>query len=77
MKKPWKSYRYYCCRGLFRYFSFSSFLTDRIIESDDDDIKSEINETMEDKTESIMNEIKILQKENQELKDEIDNLKKT
>ena len=42
----------------------SSFLTDRILESDEEDIKYEINEKIEKKSENILNELEIIREEN-------------
>lgn len=53
----------------------SSFLTDRILESDEEDIVSEIQKTIEEKSESIMEELKTARMENKQLKDETDELK--
>ena len=55
--------------------SMSSFLTDRIIDDEEEDIKSKINETIEDKSENIMNELKVVREENKGLKDETNELK--
>lgn len=53
----------------------SSFLTDRILDSDEEDIVSEIEKTIEEKSESIMEELKNVRMENKQLKDETDELK--
>ena len=53
----------------------SSFLTDRILDSDEEDIVSEIQETIEKKSENIMEELKSVRMENKQLKDETDELK--
>lgn len=53
----------------------SSFLTDRILDSDEEDIVSEIQKTIEEKSESIMEELKTARMENKQLKDETDELK--
>ena len=53
----------------------SSFLTDRILDSDEEDIISEIQKTIEEKSESIMEELKTARMENKQLKDETDELK--
>lgn len=55
--------------------SISSFLTDRLIEEDDEDIKSEINENVDNKTKNIMNQLNIVSEENKELKKDIAELK--
>jgi hypothetical protein len=55
--------------------AMSSFLTDRILDDDEEDIKSEINKTIENKSENIMGELKVVREENNELKDEINELK--
>ncbi len=49
----------------------SSFLTDRILENDD----NEIIEALEEKSEKIMDELMIVKEENRELKNEISELK--
>ena len=54
----------------------SSFLTDRILENDEEDIVSEIKENIEEKSENIMAELKSVRMENKQLKDEISMLKK-
>ena len=53
----------------------SSFLTDRILDDDDEDRVSEIQETIEEKSENIMAEIKSVRMENKQLKDEANELK--
>lgn len=55
--------------------SISSFLTDRILEDDEEDIKGEIKSAIEDKTDAIANEFKSVHDENKQLKDEINVLK--
>lgn len=70
--------------------AMSSFLTDRILEDDEEDIKGEIKgaldekseiikgeikETLDEKSETIMDELKLVNEENKELKDEINVLK--
>jgi cell division protein FtsB len=55
--------------------AMSSFLTDRILDDDEKDIKSEINGTIEDTSENIMSELKVVREENNGLKDEINGLK--
>lgn len=55
--------------------AISSFLTDRIIVSDEKDIAGEINESLEKKTDNIMKELKLVRKENNQLKNEINDLK--
>lgn len=52
----------------------SSFLTDRILDDDEEDV-SEIQETIEEKSENIMAEIKSVRMENKQLKDEANELK--
>lgn len=44
--------------------AMSSFLTDRILEGDEEDIKYEINEKIEKKSENILNELEIIREEN-------------
>lgn len=53
----------------------SSFLTDRILDDDEEDRVSEIQETIEEKSENIMAEIKSVRMENKQLKDEVNELK--
>ena len=53
----------------------SSFLTDRILDDDEEDRVSEIQETIEEKSENIMSEIKSVRMENKQLKDEANELK--
>lgn len=53
----------------------SSFLTDRILDDDEEDRVSEIQETIEEKSENIMAEIKKCSMENKQLKDEANELK--
>ena len=55
--------------------SMSSFLTDRILDNDEEDIKNEINKTIELKSENIINDLKSVHDENKELKNEINELK--
>lgn len=53
----------------------SSFLTDRILDDDEEDRVSEIQETIEEKSENIIAEIKSVRMENKQLKDEANELK--
>lgn len=53
----------------------SSFLTDRILDDDEEERVSEIQETIEEKSENIMAEIKSVRMENKQLKDEANELK--
>ena len=53
----------------------SSFLTDRILDDDEEDRVSEIQEIIEEKSENIMAEIKSVRMENKQLKDEANELK--
>lgn len=53
----------------------SSFLTDRILDDDEEDRVNEIQETIEEKSENIMAEIKSVRMENKQLKDEANELK--
>lgn len=53
----------------------SSFLTDHILDDDEEDRVSEIQETIEEKSENIMAEIKSVRMENKQLKDEANELK--
>lgn len=55
--------------------AISSFLTDRIIGYDKEDMKNEIKEDIEEKSEIILNELKIAREENKMLKEEINELK--
>lgn len=53
----------------------SSFLTDRILDKDEEDIVSEIQQAIEEKSENIMDELNSLRMENKQLKDETNELK--
>ena len=53
----------------------SSFLTDRILDDDEENIVSEIQETIEEKSENIMAELKSVRMENKQLKAELNELK--
>lgn len=53
----------------------SSFLTDRILDDDEEDRVSEIQETIEENLKIIMAEIKSVRMENKQLKDEANELK--
>ena len=55
--------------------SISSFLTDRILNDDEEDIKSEIKSAIKDETDNITNELKNVHEENKQLKKEINGLK--
>lgn len=55
--------------------AMSSFLTDKILEDDEEDIKEEIEEVLNQKTELIMEELKNTRKENQRLQKEVNELK--
>ena len=55
--------------------SISSFLTDRLLDDNEEDIKEEIESVIEDKTDNIENELKSIHEENKQLKDEINGLK--
>ena len=55
--------------------ALSSFLTDRIMGDDEREIKDIINRTVEENSENIMDEIKLVRDENKGLKDEIGELK--
>jgi voltage-gated potassium channel Kch len=54
--------------------SISSYLTDNMIESEDDGI-DEVKKSVEEKSERILSELESVRKENQELRDEINELK--
>lgn len=54
--------------------AMSSFLTDRILNKNEEDIK-EMAESLEVKSEKMMNELKLVREENKQLKDEIGELK--
>ena len=54
--------------------AMSSFLTDRILD-EDENIKKEIRVAFEENSEKISNELKLVREENKQLKDEIDELK--
>ncbi|MBE6140129.1 MAG: potassium channel protein [Firmicutes bacterium] len=56
--------------------AISSFLTDRIIVQDEEDIAGEIKEFIDEKSEDIMVELEKVKLENQQLKSEINELKK-
>ena len=64
--------------GIFIFSSstaaISSFLTDRILEDDNKDIKEEIDCVIE-KSDNIINDLQSLKDENKQLKDEINELK--
>ena len=55
--------------------AMSSFLTDRIIDADEEDIEEKLTETIEKKSENITNELKLVREENNELKNEIGDLR--
>lgn len=55
--------------------AISSFLTDRILEDDEEDLENVINGAIEEKSENILNEMKLLHEENDGLKNEISELK--
>ena len=55
--------------------AISSFLTDRILDEDEDDIMLEVNKNINEKTEIIQKELKNVREENKMLKDEIHELK--
>lgn len=55
--------------------SISSFLTDRILDEDEEDIIGEIKGVIEEKSETIMVELESVREENKQLKDEIKELK--
>ena len=54
--------------------SMSSYLTDNMIESEDDGIE-EVKKSVDEKSEHILSELESVRKENQELRDEINELK--
>lgn len=54
--------------------SISSFLTENMLESDEDGI-DEVKKSVDEKSERILNELDEVRKENRELKNEIDELK--
>lgn len=53
----------------------SSFLTDRVLEDDEEDLKELIKETIDVKSENIMTELESVRMENRQLRDEISELK--
>lgn len=55
--------------------ALSSYLTDRILEKEGEYNKLKINRNIEEKSENIMKELKIMREENQKLKEEINELK--
>lgn len=57
--------------------AISSFLTERLLEEDEEDTIGEIKQTIEKKSEDIMAELENVRRENKQLKDEINELKET
>ena len=55
--------------------AISSFLTDRILEDDEEDIVSNIKEAIDEKSENIMSELEQVRSENKQLKTETNELK--
>ena len=55
--------------------AMSSFLTDRLVKTDEDEMEDEISDVIEKKTGDIMKELETVRDENRELKDEISELK--
>ena len=55
--------------------AISSFLTDRILDADEKNIMKEINEVIEKRTDNLMEELKLVREENNQLKNEINELK--
>lgn len=55
--------------------AISSYLTDRILEDDEEDLENVINGAIEEKSENILNEMKLVHEENDGLKNEISELK--
>ena len=56
--------------------ALSSYLTDRLMEKEEDDIVGDIRISVEENSQNIMDELKIIRQENKRLQDEIDELKK-
>lgn len=55
--------------------AMSSFLTDRILDEDEEDIIEEIKGTIDEKSENILAELENVREENKQLKDELKELK--
>lgn len=55
--------------------TITSYFTDNIWNDDDEDMKTELKDRIDEKTDNIMEELKITRKENSLLKDEIKELK--
>lgn len=55
--------------------AMSSYLTDRLIESDEDKFRKNIENTLQKNSNDIMNELKAVREENKKLQDEINELK--
>lgn len=55
--------------------AISSFLTDRLVNKDENEMEERIKDVAEKNSENIMDEIKLVRDENKELKDEIGELK--
>lgn len=56
--------------------ALSSYLTDRLMEKEEEDIVGDIRLSVEENSQNIMDELKIIRQENKRLQDEIDELKK-
>lgn len=55
--------------------AMSSYLTDRLVKTEEDEMEDELNDVIERKTGDIMNELKTVREENKGLKDEVGELK--
>ncbi len=55
--------------------AISSFLTDRILDDDDEDDIEKLKKSMEDQSENIVNELNAVRQQNEKLQKEIDELK--
>lgn len=53
----------------------SSFLTDRILQDDEDDIKYEIRDAIDKESDKVMSELNMIREENKKLHEEIEELK--
>lgn len=55
--------------------AISSYLTDRLLDNEEDEIVTDITDTVQENSENIMKELKLIHEENDELKKEISSLK--
>ena len=56
--------------------ALSSYLTDRLMEKEEGNIVGNLRLSVEENSQNIMDELKIIRQENKRLQDEIDELKK-